>query len=219
MVNSCRSEIEEAVGERAVTEYVCNCLFSPFPRCERECRAVVGCPMESRLKRQSQLPHKGPGEAANPSLVPLRAEGRGRPEEQQESLIGPFFHSHKGDRAHAGSLLRKGLKQVLAEWVNRASLILMHIGTHIHTLMLFQRAACLARRHWEKIWSRGEDKSNFKLTSVDLGHTDIAEIQRKKKGTVQTRLELEMRGSCLRPGEPNSAKVPRIILCAISMLP
>lgn len=31
-----------ACREGEAAEYVCNCLFPPFPRCERECRGVPG---------------------------------------------------------------------------------------------------------------------------------------------------------------------------------
>lgn len=70
-----------AVGVRVGggAEYVCNCLSPPFPRCERECRIVLGRPTARRLKRQSQLPHR--------SMA--RSKSQARPSQAEGPAAGP----------------------------------------------------------------------------------------------------------------------------------
>lgn len=110
-------------------------FFPPFPRCERECRVALGCPRERRLKRQSQLPHR----------APARSKSQARPSWAEGPRLGPgaagvpqafssySSHQHKGDRDHAGSLLRKGWAKT---WQNGLTEACIHTKTHTQTLRL-----------------------------------------------------------------------------------
>lgn len=134
-------------GQREVAEYVCNCLFPSFPRCERECRVALGCPRERRLKRQSQLPHRAPASTKS-QAGPLRAEGPGPglgAAGVPQAFSSSSSHQHKGDQDHAGSLLRKGRAQA---WQNGLTEAHTHTYTHSHSNAFW--AVCLACGHGGK---------------------------------------------------------------------
>lgn len=128
--------------EREVTEYVCNCLFLPFPRCERECRVALGRPRERRLKRQSQLPHRAPARSksqARPSWVEGPGLGLGAAGVPQ-AFSSSSSHQHKGDWDHAGSLLRKGWAKT---WQNGLTEACIYSQTHTNSKAFTGRLSCL----------------------------------------------------------------------------
>lgn len=128
-------------------------FFPPFPRCERECRVALGVPGRGDWS-VSHSCHTEPQCAPNPRPRPLRAEEPG-PGLGAAGVLQAFSssssHPHKGDRDHAGSLLRKGWAKT---WQNG----LIEARIHTHTHMLFWGLSVLPVGMVGKIWSRRKRK-------------------------------------------------------------